>query len=393
EPLVAKQFGDPAHTEYDIAIVVRDDPRHVVYASSPAAEADARAADVSIGVFDLRLNNLHYVATAGDPRQSVKLGQLAITIVRRATRAGDEAIAMTGRGPGAWQVLVRGRNGSLEALVAQSRRRNLAISLGVLALLAGSFALIIGSAQRQQRLARQQMEFVAAVSHELRTPLAVICSAGENLADGVVADGAQVKRYGALVETEGRRLADMVERVLEFAGITAGTMRIARVGVDVARIVADAVGGLGGEAREGSVRVEMHDEGVQLAVMGDAAALRSAVQNLVGNAVKYSPAGTTVDVSTGVHETMVRVRVIDRGLGIDAADLPHVFKPFFRGRRALDAEIRGSGVGLSVVRHVVEAHQGRIQIESRPGEGTTVTLELPRADAGAAAGMAVAEAS
>jgi signal transduction histidine kinase len=137
----------------------------------------------------------------------------------------------------------------------------------------------------------------------------------------------------------------------------------------------------------------MHDEGGHATVMGDAAALRSAAQNLVGNAVKYSPAGATVDVSTGVQGTMVRVRVVDRGLGIDAADLPHVFKPFFRGRRALDAEIRGSGVGLSVVRHVVEAHQGRIYIESRPGEGTTVTLELPWTDAGAAAGTAMGEAS
>src|SRR5207247_8670753 len=102
---------------------------------------------------------------------------------------------------------------------ATSRRRNLAISLGVLGLLAASFVLILGSAQRQHRLARQQIEFVAAVSHELRTPLAVICSAGDNLADGVVADGPQVTRYVTLLQTEGRRLSDMVERVLEFAGI------------------------------------------------------------------------------------------------------------------------------------------------------------------------------
>ena len=136
---------------------------------------------------------------------------------------GKRVLMAGGDEQGAWEVRARHRSGSLETIVARSRRRNLAISLGVLGLLAASLVLALAAAQRQQRLARQQMEFVAAVSHELRTPLAVICSAGENLADGVIADSVQVKRYGALIQTEGRRLGDMVERVMEFAGISSGT--------------------------------------------------------------------------------------------------------------------------------------------------------------------------
>jgi signal transduction histidine kinase len=101
------------------------------------------------------------------------------------------------------------------------------------------------------------------------------------------------------------------------------------------------------------------------------------VQNVVGNAVKYSPRGGTVDVATELEDSTVRIRVADRGLGIDAEDLPHIFKPFYRGRRAIGAEVRGSGVGLSVVRHVVDAHHGKIQVDSRPGAGTTVTVTLP----------------
>jgi signal transduction histidine kinase len=281
---------------------------------------------------------------------------------------------------GAWQVRVRHRNGSLDAIVAQSRRRNLAISLGVLGLLAGSVVLIIAAAQRQQRLARQQMEFVAAVSHELRTPLAVICSAGENLADGVVADGSQVKRYGTLIESEGRRLHDMVERVLEFAGVASGSTPRPFTDVDVARVIADAVGGLRSEANDRGVTIDVDANGslpAGLIVRGDADALRSAVQNIVGNAVKYSASGATVDVGATVNGSTVQIRVADRGLGIDAADLPHIFKPFHRGRRAVEAQIRGTGVGLSVVRHVVDAHHGDVQVESRPGEGTTVTVALP----------------
>src|SRR5262249_37323661 len=169
-----------------------------------------------------------------------------------------------------WQVRARYRGGSLESLVARSRRRNLAIGLGVLGLLGASFLLVVAAALRQQRLARQQMEFVAAVTHELRTPLAVICSARENLAGGVVADADKVKRYGSPVETEGRRLGDMVERVLRFAGINSGTQTHARVSLDVAAIVADAVHAMTADARERGVTITVHVPAPLPPTMGDA---------------------------------------------------------------------------------------------------------------------------
>ncbi len=303
---------------------------------------------------------------------------MAITIVRRGD-GGDGARVLLGGGPqSAWTLNARHRSGSLEAVVAQSRRRNIAISLGVLGLLAASVVLVMIAAQRQRRLLEQQMEFVASVTHELRTPLAVICSAGENLADGVVAEAAQVKKYGSLIETEGRRLGDMVERVLAFAGINAGARPQATADVDVARVIADAVSGVSADALDRRVRVDVRSPSAIPTVVGDADALRSAIQNVIGNAVKYSPTGGAVDVSAEVVASgIVRIRVADRGLGIDAGDLPHVFKPFYRGRRAIDAQVRGTGVGLSVVRHVVRAHGGDVTIESRAGEGTTVTMILP----------------
>src|SRR5262245_13886477 len=383
EPLVAKHFGDRATSEYAVTIVRRDQANTVVYRSSEQP-IEASAAEVTQGIFDLRMEELTRLPSARTPSDSMPEGadqRLAITMVRSAN--GPDGLRLfAGFGPGvdsagAWQMRVRHRSGSLDAIVAQSRRRNLAISLGVLGLLAASVVLIIAAAQRQQRLARQQMEFVAAVSHELRTPLAVICSAGENLADGVVADAPGVKRYGTLIESEGRRLHDMVERVLEFAGVASGAPPRPHVDVDLARVIDDAVSGVRGEARERGVTIDVHANGSLPAVRGDAAALRSAVQNIVGNAVKYSAAGATVDVGAAVNGTTVQIRIADRGLGIDAADLPHVFKPFHRGRRAVEAQVRGTGIGLSVVRHVIDAHRGDVRIDSRPGEGTTVVVELP----------------
>jgi signal transduction histidine kinase len=173
----------------------------------------------------------------------------------------------------------------------------------------------------------------------------------------------------------------MVERVMAFAGISSGTPSRSRVDVDVARVVVEAVDGVKHDAHERGVTIAVDVGGAANghlpAVSGDADAIRSAVQNIVGNAVKYSPHGATVDVVIAAQGNGVRIRVVDRGLGIDATDLPHIFKPFYRGRRAVDAQVRGSGVGLSVVRHVIDAHQGTIEIDSHAGEGTTVTIVLP----------------
>ncbi|MBI3490183.1 MAG: HAMP domain-containing histidine kinase [Acidobacteria bacterium] len=390
--LVARHFGPGPSSEYVVRIVGRDDPSQVIYESAARPIVTPQSADVSTGVFDLKLDEVSRlaagIALAGVPGKlplppdtPLIKNRFAITIYRRAGNGDGQRALMAGADEGgAWRVLIGFKAGPLDALVAASRRRNLAISLGVLGLLAGSFVLVIASAERQQRLARQQMEFVASVSHELRTPLAVICSAGENLADGVVGESEQIKRYGRLVETEGRRLGDMVERVLEFAGISAGTAVRVSADVDVSKVIAEAVSAVSADARDRGVTVTLHPNGTLPPVTGDADALRSAVQNIVGNAVKYSPNGGPVDVSAHVQDERVRIRVADRGLGIDASDLPHIFKPFYRGRRAVDAQIRGTGVGLSVVHHIVEAHRGRIAVDSKVGEGTTVVVELPAAE-------------
>ncbi len=299
----------------------------------------------------------------------------------------------TTHGLGHWDLRVQHRAGSLDAAVAASRRRNLSLSGGVLALLGVAVALIAVSARRAQALARQQLEFVAAVSHELRTPVAVINAAAGNLADGVVGDPARVKRYGTTIQTEARRLAETVERVLQMAGLGSGRP-LPMAPVSAAMVVQDAVQQSSADADRAGVDVHVTIDADLPPLLGDAGALRSAVQNLVGNAIKYAGhdrwVGVRVSDSSSKHGREVRIAVDDHGPGLAADERQLVFEPFYRGRTAVANQVPGSGLGLSLVRRITDAHGGRVELTTEPGHGSTFTICLPAAPSGPGATEATA---
>ncbi|HXO19050.1 MAG TPA: HAMP domain-containing sensor histidine kinase, partial [Thermoanaerobaculia bacterium] len=218
--------------------------------------------------------------------------------------------------------------------------------------------------------------------HELHTPLTAIRSAGQNLADGVVAEPAQVRRYGALIEREGRRLSDRVAQVLEFAGFHSGRRAYTLRRVDVSELVSGALADSRWLLEERRVRVETEVPADLPAVLADAGALKRALQNLIENAVKYGGREPWVGLRARSleesGERVVEVAVEDRGPGICREDLPFLFEPFYRGREAAAGTVPGSGLGLSIVRQVVRAHRGRVTVASGgPGRGSAFTLRLP----------------
>ena len=176
-------------------------------------------------------------------------------------RAGSTTVAsrVINANEGHWRLVAKHRAGSLEAAVSAARTRNFVLSSGILALLGAAIGLIVVSARRADRLARQQLEFVAAVSHELRTPVSVIGAAAGNLADGVVDEPARVKKYGATIQGEARRLAETVERVLQLAGIAAGRASAARVAMPVSTLIDDAVNASRHEIEQAGATLEVVD--------------------------------------------------------------------------------------------------------------------------------------
>ena len=288
-----------------------------------------------------------------------------------------------GPAPDRWWLVAQHRAGSLSAAVAQLRTRNLALSFGILLLMAVAVGMIVANARKAERLGRQQLEFVAGVSHEMRTPVAAIDLAAGNLADGLITDPARVRRYGGVIRAEARRMADTVERVLQFAALDAGRGVGAVVDVDLRAVVAEVITRARSDNPDATIVFE--DSAEAGMVRGDPALLRSCVQNLVGNALKYGGAPAAVRVRltpSGGTKPEARLTVEDQGPGIDPADLPHIFDPFYRGRLATERRIPGNGLGLHIVKRGVDALGGRVSVRTARGSGTAVTLHLPLASAG-----------
>jgi signal transduction histidine kinase len=386
---LARHFGSPGTSDYHLAIITRDQPPRVLYESVRGdAEALEAHADVDEPFFGMRADSGYVLMRqAVNSLRSLELrgpdGDRRSVFFSIFQRRGPEPSGAKPPGDhGArWRVLVRHRAGSLEAAVASARQRNLALSFGILVLMALSVALIAIAARRAQRLARQQIEFVAGVSHELRTPVAVIGAAADNLAQGVVSEPSRVRQYGSAIQGEARRLGDTVERVLQFAGIQSGRGFGHRTPVAVPALLDETLAASRTIVEDGKATLETEWPADLPPVLADPAAIRAAVQNLVANAVKYGGTARWVRVTArvvpGRRGREIEISVADRGLGIAASDLPHVFEPFYRGSDAVERQIHGNGLGLSIVKGVVDAHGGRVTVSSVVGSGSTFTIRLP----------------
>ena len=368
-------LGTGGELDYMVEVVSRSDPGSIIYQSDPKAFKPVSAnPDASIGL----------------------LGSVTDSFFGRGGPQGRDGRVRGGRGPEfggrgrggpgeptRWTLFVRHRAGSLEAVVTQARWRNFGVTAGVLLLMLASVGALVHYTRRAQRLAELQMDFVAGVSHELRTPLTVIHTAAYNLRGRLAENPAHVERYGALIQQESGRLKDLVEQVLTFAGTKAGNVPQKKEPVAVEAVIEEAMQSSATLLNGAHCQVETAIDPRLPLVLGDAITLRHAIQNLLANAVKYGTEGNWIGVfaSAGgdAGNRMVEIRIADRGPGIPADEQDQIFDAFFRGRRALQDQIHGTGLGLSLVKQIVEAHGGQIQVKSRPTEGTEFVIRIPAA--------------
>ena len=339
---------------FGAAIRSAEAPYEAVYLSSPNFPVATSSPDAVVNLFD--------------------------SVAQEARRRGHPPVQPSSQAH-QWQLVVQHPSGSLETAVSSWRRRNLAISFGLLFILAGSVVLVFSVARRAERFAKLQMEFVAGFSHELCTPLAVINSAVENLADGVVDNPSQVQEYAGILRDQGGRLERLLDQVLLFASGRLRRSEYELRPMDIRAVVAQSVTASERMLLDAGFAIEKNIGADLPLVAADPAVVNRCVDNLISNAMKYAGENRWIGISARLDSSNpreeVQVRVEDKGIGISASDLPHIFEPFYRVQTARDGQIRGVGLGLHLVKRMMEEMGGTVSVSSEIRKGTCFTLHFP----------------
>jgi signal transduction histidine kinase len=378
--LVARRFPDYEGRDYRVAVVEwrPDMASQTIFTSGDAwSEKDLETPDYALdllaplGPSQRWGGNLAPGGGPGPQRGGGGRGERG--------RGPEPRVTLLGQN---WQLLVKHRAGSVATAVMAFRRRNLAVSFGVLVVLGVSAVAIVISSSRARRLGQLQMEFAAGISHELRTPLAVIQSAAHNLGAGVVKDREGIEEYAAIVKTEARRLTEMVEQVMAYTETQSGRKHYNLSAVDIGDVTDLAIRNMSTVLEEGKTMVQKHIDPELPPVLADAPALTRCLQNLLSNAIKYGQGDAVAHVELDARHVpepgsagLVQLIVTDHGPGVPEADVPYLFEAFHRGTNA-STNTPGNGLGLHLVDRIMKAQNGSVTYERGADGGAIFTLTL-----------------
>jgi two-component system phosphate regulon sensor histidine kinase PhoR len=267
-----------------------------------------------------------------------------------------------------------------EVEVGTVRRRNFSVTAApVHAAGANGAVLVLHDITELRRLERVRRDFVANVSHEFKTPLTAIQGFAETLLGGALDDLENRNRFVEIIREHAQRLARLTDDLLKLSRIEAGRLELETRPIRVEGIVNGCVetARLNAEARGLRIVVNLPDE--MPAIRGDGAQLGEVLQNLLDNALQYTPAGGQIELKARSNGHDVIFTVTDTGIGIPESDLERIFERFYRVDAARSREAGGTGLGLAIARHIVDAHGGRIWVESAIGQGSRFHFSIPRA--------------
>jgi len=269
---------------------------------------------------------------------------------------------------------------SSEIVVGTVRPRSFAVTASPVGAGGASGAvLVLHEISELRRLERVRQDFVANVSHEFRTPLTAIQGFAETLLGGALEDPANRRRFVEIIRDHAARLARLTEDLLELSRIEAGELKLEFQPVSARQLVESCAETVGMKAAAKQLALNLVVPAGLPAMRGDANRLQQVLQNLLDNAVQYTPSGGRIEVSAAGAGGQIVITVADTGIGIPQAEQSRIFERFYRVDAARSREAGGTGLGLSIARHIVEAHGGRIWVESAVGEGSRFHFSIPAA--------------
>ena len=279
-----------------------------------------------------------------------------------------------------WRLGIRSRGLSPEQWARAGFIFNISVSVLAAVLLTGGLTLALRTASREMKLSRMKSDFVANVSHELRTPVASIRIFGELLRMGKASTPEKVREYGEYIETESSRLTQLINNILDFTRIEAGQKTYHFATGDASELVAETVRTFQARLTQSGFEIAFeHPDSPLPAIRFDQDALAQALHNLLDNAVKYSGGSRWIGVKLDREDAGIAICVKDRGIGISRDEQKRVFERFHRVGTGLVHDVKGSGLGLSIVHHIVAAHAGHVTVQSEPDRGSVFSIHIPGA--------------
>jgi len=231
--------------------------------------------------------------------------------------------------------------------------------------------------ERLEELNKMKSLFVSNVTHELKTPLTSIKMFAELLKGKKDFESKKSQEYLEIIEGESDRLRRLIDNVLDFAKIERGIKTYDMSKIDFNKISLEVLQLMQYQFKMSLIALKTDIDPGENLITADKDAVEEAMMNILSNAIKYSEQNTSVTVSTFKRNSYTCFKVTDEGIGISESDLKNIFNPFFRTKDKDIIKAEGTGLGLSIVKHIVDAHGGKIEVESKPGKGTTFTLLFP----------------
>lgn len=293
----------------------------------------------------------------------------------------DGAVALRSIAPGIGNLrleFVATRPQMIEATAREQARWTLVLLASAVAVSAGALIFIHRAIEREQRLNAMKSDFVASVSHELRAPVASIRLMADALVAGKIEPSTAGEFHG-LISREGARLSNLIENVLDFARIEQGRKHWHFEPIDPGPLIAETLGVMEPLAAEKSIELVSNRSLPSFEVHADPIAIQQALVNLLDNAIKFSPPHKRIEITASEDKPAARweIRIKDEGPGIPASEHQRIFEKFYRLGSELRRETQGTGIGLSLVKAIAEAHGGRVTVESASGQGSCFVISLP----------------